>query len=388
MGSSFKAIDKGRTALSGFYQIGEVALANKLEALYLASKEKKLAYWNFHDDVFKNFDWTTKPLKTIEQVYKERAQQLRDKYDYISISFSGGADSWNVLNSFLSNNIHVDEIYTRFPLAGTRKHMAANNTDFSARNLTSEYEYAVKPILEYVEKHFPKTKIIVDDITESYYEEVTEDEIIRTGHFALNGLSAKRCANNIGSDIDFDNKKVASIRGSGKFQLRKNENTFFIYFSDIEAWPVDSDPNFNLEYFYWSPEATELLALQAHLLKEYFILHQDLMWVIEANPITNPTIMAHYHNIKSIYNSIYKQVCYPQWNPNTFQTDKASGIQFEREDDFWIMSENAKSVQSWKWTVDQFYKSLHERAFDMVYNNPNYKRLKIFISPKYIINKY
>jgi hypothetical protein len=388
MRSSFKAIDKGRTALSGFYQVGEVALANKLEALYLASKEKKLPYWNFHDDVFKNFDWTTKPLKTIEQVYKERAQQLRDKYDYISISFSGGADSWNVLNSFLSNNIHVDEIYTRFPLAGTRKHMAANNTDFSARNLTSEYEYAVKPILEYVEKHFPKTKIIVDDITESYYDEVTEDEIIRTGHFALNGLSAKRCANNIGSNIDFDNKKVASIRGSGKFQLRKNENTFFIYFSDIEAWPVDADPNFNLEYFYWSPEATELLALQAHLLKEYFISHQDLMWVIEANPMTNPTIMAYYQNIRSIYNSIYKQVCYPQWNPNTFQTDKASGIQFEREDDFWIMSENAKSVQSWKWTVDQFYKSLHERAFYMIHNNPNCKRLKIFASPKYIINKY
>jgi hypothetical protein len=79
-------------------------------------------------------------------------------------------------------------------------------------------------------------------------------------------------------------------------------------------------------------------------------------------------------------------VCYPNWNPNTFQTDKASGIQFEREDDFWIMDENPKSVQSWKWTVDQFYNGLHERAFDIVYNNPDYKRLKIFISPKYTIN--
>jgi hypothetical protein len=379
------AIDKGKNCLSGFYQIDDIILTNKIEALYIASELKKMPHWNFHEDIFKNFNWKIKPTKSLSQMYKERAQELRDKYDYISLSFSGGADSWNVLNSFLSNNIHIDEIYTRFALSGTRKYMAANSIDKSAKNLTSEYEYAVKPVLDYVRKNFPKIKITVDDITDSYFDEVTEDEIIRTGHFALNGLSAKRCINNLGLGVDFENKKIASIRGSGKFQLRKNGDRYFIYFSDAEAWPVDADPHFSLEFFYWSPTTAELICLQAHMLMEYFKLNPDLLWVIEANP-TNPVIRGWYQNIRSIYNSIYKEVCYPGWNPNTFQVEKSSGVVFDREEDFWILSENPSSVQSWRWTVDQFYPKISDLAFDFANNNSNYKRLKPFISPCYEIS--
>lgn len=379
------AVDKGKNCLSGYYQIGDQIRTNKIEALYLASELKQKPKWVFHEDVFGKYNWRKKPLKTLNQVYKERAQELRDKYDYISISFSGGADSWNVLNSFLSNNIHIDEIYTRFPLTGTRKQMSANSLDKSARNLTSEYEYAVKPVLEYVEKNFPDIKITVDDITESYFQEVSEDELIRTGHFALNGLSVKRCENSLGLDVDFTNKKVASIRGGGKFQLRKNINEYYIYFSDAEAWPVDADPNFSLEYFYWGPTTAELICLQAHMLKEYFQFNPELMWILEADP-KNSVIRGFYQNVRSIYNSIYKQVCYPGWNPDTFQVEKSSGVIFDREDDFWILGENPVSVQSWKWIVDQFYSKIHESAFDYANNNKNYKRIKPFVSPFYILS--
>jgi len=380
------AIDKGKDCLSGYYQIDDHIRTNKIEALYLASELKKTPKWVFHEDVFLKYDWKTKPSKILSQLYKERAQELRDKYDYISLSFSGGADSWNVLNAFLSNNIHIDEIYTRFPLSGTRKYMSANSQDKSPRNLTSEYEYAVKPVLEYVEKNFPNIKITVDDITDSYFEEVSENEIIRTGHFALNGLSAKRCINNLGLDVDYSNKKVASIRGAGKFQLRKNGNNFYIYFSDVEAWPIDADPHFSLEYFYWSPTTADLICLQAHSLKEYFQSNPELMWVIEANPSTNPIIKGYYQNIRSIYNCIYKQVCYPNWNPDTFQVEKSSSIVFDREDDFWILNENPISVQSWKWAVNQFYPKISELAFDYVNNNKNYKRLRTFISSCYSLS--
>lgn len=379
------AIDKGKSCLSGYYQIGDQIRTNKIEALYLASELKQKPKWVFHEDIFTKYNWKKKPLKTLSQVYKERAQELRDKYDYISISFSGGADSWNVLNAFLSNNIHIDEIYTRFPLSGTRKYMSANSYDKSPRNLTSEYEYAVKPVLAYVEKNFPNIKITVDDITDSYFEEVSEDEIIRTGHFALNGLSAKRCENSLGLDVDYAGKKVASIRGGGKFQLRKNASEYYIYFSDIEAWPVDADPHFSLEYFYWSPTTAELICLQAHVLKEYFQFNPELMWVIEADP-KNSVIKGFYQNIRSIYNSIYKQVCYPGWNPDTFQVEKSSSIVFDREDDFWILNENPVSVQSWKWIVDQFYHGIHESAFDYANNNNNYKRIKPFFSPSYVLS--
>jgi hypothetical protein len=132
------AIDKGKNCLTGFYEINDIIVTNKIEALYLGSNLKKIPTWNFYNDSFKKFDWTKKPVRSIEQLYRARAQELRDKYDYISLSFSGGADSWNMLNVFLSNNIHIDEIYTRFALSGTRKHMSAHSHDKSSINLTSE----------------------------------------------------------------------------------------------------------------------------------------------------------------------------------------------------------------------------------------------------------
>lgn len=59
---------------------------------------------------FENADWTIEPIKSLKQLYKERAQQLRDNYDYLILYLSGGADSVTVLNSFVDNNIWLDEV--------------------------------------------------------------------------------------------------------------------------------------------------------------------------------------------------------------------------------------------------------------------------------------
>lgn len=58
------------------------------------------------------FDTVTwkEPTESFKELCKQRAQQLRASYDYIILSFSGGSDSTTVLNAFLDNNIHIDEI--------------------------------------------------------------------------------------------------------------------------------------------------------------------------------------------------------------------------------------------------------------------------------------
>ncbi len=387
------AIEKGKLANSGFYQLDNLILNNKLETLYRASQMRKIPHWNFHDDAFGKVNWKIKPNKELSQVYKERAQKLRDSYDYISISFSGGADSWNTLNSFLSNNIHIDEIYTRFALSGTRKHLLANNKDIEPTNYTSEYEYAVKPVLEYVRNNFPKIKITVDDITDDYLNDVKEDEIIRAGHFAFNGMSVKRCANSLSLDVDYENKKVASIRGCGKPQLYLENKNFYLFFNDMEAWPVDADLNFSLEYFYWSPESAELISLQAHLLMEYFKARPQLQYLIERKDLEITPGNTEYTSLRSIdiisatlYDNIVKEVCYPLWNPNTFQTQKNKNVLFDREEDHWILKENTQSVQSWKWAVNQFYTGIHPAAFRIHSSkNPSIATLKSFISNSYLL---
>lgn len=59
-----------------------------------------------------NVDWTTEPTETLRELYKQHAQYIRDTYDYVILYFSGGSDSTTMLNAFLDNNIHVDEIVT------------------------------------------------------------------------------------------------------------------------------------------------------------------------------------------------------------------------------------------------------------------------------------
>ena len=63
---------------------------------------------------FDAIDWTKEPIKSLKQLFKERAEQIRDLYDYLIIYFSGGSDSITVLNSFLDNNIPVDEVVINY----------------------------------------------------------------------------------------------------------------------------------------------------------------------------------------------------------------------------------------------------------------------------------
>lgn len=67
--------------------------------------------YKFHlNPALENIDWSKEPTKSLKQLYKERAIQIRDNYDYLILYFSGGSDSITVLNAFLDNNIPLDEV--------------------------------------------------------------------------------------------------------------------------------------------------------------------------------------------------------------------------------------------------------------------------------------
>ena len=64
----------------------------------------------YYDKEFASSDWKTEPKKSLKELYKERAEQIRAKYAYLILAFSGGHDSTQVLETFYYNNIHIDEI--------------------------------------------------------------------------------------------------------------------------------------------------------------------------------------------------------------------------------------------------------------------------------------
>ena len=96
----------------GFYQVGNRTTFSKIEAIEWQQQLKFFPQWNFNEDIFSSYNWKIEPIETLDELYARRARQIRDTYDYVVVCYSGGADSSNVLDTFVKNNIHVDEVLT------------------------------------------------------------------------------------------------------------------------------------------------------------------------------------------------------------------------------------------------------------------------------------
>jgi hypothetical protein len=88
----------------GYYTIGNLKTYSKIEAIELHTKTGTHPQWHFNDEIFSMHDWRVEPTASLEELYAIRARQIRDKYDYIVLFFSGGADSENMLRTFLRND--------------------------------------------------------------------------------------------------------------------------------------------------------------------------------------------------------------------------------------------------------------------------------------------
>lgn len=103
---------------TGYYTYKNIATINKYEIMINADTLEDVKY-HFHDDFFSSFDWTKEPKESIEYYYAERAKQIRDDYDYVVLMYSGGSDSHNVLETFVNNNIFLDEICSSISYKGS-----------------------------------------------------------------------------------------------------------------------------------------------------------------------------------------------------------------------------------------------------------------------------
>lgn len=330
----------------GIYETGIKQYVNKTDALIEASRTGQDVHWNFHDSVYGAHDWTKRPSGTLKDLYRIRAQQIRDKYDYIVVHFSGGADSWTVLNSFLSNGLHVDEVFSRWANKAEQKYKTANNVDRRESNLFSEYEFAALPVLKEIEKKYPQTYIHIDDYSTEYEHDVDDTNLRHGGHYLTLGtfyrFSRKSPCELAAAEAG---KKIAVIYGFDKIQYCTKDNNMYAYFVD-RFGGTDTDPARQVEAFYWSPDLPEIPILQAHEMKLFY----------EQNP-------ALAYELNKFSRKSYVQVCYPDYNPTTFQVGKAIGSEFWLSE-LWIKQHNPRYVESWQWAINQYIHNVDARFYD------------------------
>ena len=338
----------------GTYHVGPNIYLNKTEAAYQASVQGKPYTWDFHGSTYSKFDWTKRPPGTLKEHYKNRAQQLRDSYDHIIIPFSGGMDSWTVLHSFLSNNLHVDEIWTNWPLK-QMKYQQVNDLDRNEINFFSEFKYAVMPVLEYVKKNFPKTNIVINDYSSVYQNDFDENNIrLVTSWQNMSAPQRSHGQSEMCALALKHNKRVARVYGFDKTKIRVVDNKFYAFFTD--TFGSGNIPTGEVsEFFYHSPNAPLIPILQAHCLK-------DELMNRKMHPVITST-----KQYRGVFHSLYLNACCPDYPKDTFQTSKPLGTLI-RASDFWVKDYNPRFYDSWSWAYSQYFNRLDDKFLHTVDN--------------------
>jgi hypothetical protein len=324
--------------LNGNYSVNGDVLNNKLQALIEASKYKTNVQWKFFDEVFsvatKNFN---KHNTSLKELYRIRAHQLRDSYDYLILNYSGGSDSHNILMTFLEYDIKLDHIYVQWPERMMDKGIyTPNSMDRTNANFHSEWDLVIKKDLIWLSKNYPEIKIEINDWTTTVKEGFYKDDIFSKDVTNLPSLARAQKQNTFSSSegkLTSCGKKVGSIFGIDKPCVSKKGDDWYFYFIDTAcmAQPNPDNP-LGTEYFYWSPNFTDIAIAQAHQMKRYFELNPSKLYLaldntekILTRPIAVTTYESYYHYYAE-YAEIAKLVCYPYWDFNRFQADKPFAV--------------------------------------------------------------
>ena len=83
---------------------------NELLARFESFQSRKPIEFVCYDQENALLDWTQEPAKSMDDLMLEVALELRNRVDYLILSWSGGTDSQTIYNIFVHNNIHIDEI--------------------------------------------------------------------------------------------------------------------------------------------------------------------------------------------------------------------------------------------------------------------------------------
>jgi hypothetical protein len=264
----------------GYYRVGWKKFYNKTLALLESKNTGYQVDWVFNNNVYAKIDWTVPIVETLDELYLRRAKQLRESYDYLVLYFSGGADSTNILKTFVDNNIFLDEIVMQYPEPTVKNF---NAQDKSNKNIYSEIKYQAVPTLNNLALN-PNTKIRYQDfakpllnllLTDNWF-----DNIPMGTNISPSGIGRQIAQVTETHILELCNKgkNIAQILGVDKPLVHFDGLDYYAYFSDVSAMhspPVDFTQSeifnnlYHTEFFYWTPDIPEIVVKQSQLIKAY-----------------------------------------------------------------------------------------------------------------------
>jgi hypothetical protein len=256
------------------YDVGGKKFLNSISAWQEIHRSGSAYKFAFFDKEFKNFNWTVEPTATWDELSATRALQLRQKYPWLRLWYSGGRDSHHILKTFVDNNILIDEI------------VIFHNQFDNVRD--NEMCNIVYPIAKQMVKH-TKTKIInatlsLDDYQETFKKnwwDISPTDATQGWWFQPNNFSEMIKRRPDIFVLDHKRVKVGNIVGADRPWLNIVDGAWHMQINDRMFECCISDGSFEL--FYLTNDLPDLHSKQCwmllkHLEKNYW--HKDKTWII------------------------------------------------------------------------------------------------------------
>ncbi len=338
----------------GYYICDGLEFDSKIRACVYAVEHVKPVTWVFNNDEFNKYNWREEPVETLDQLYDRRARQIREQYDYVILSYSGGADSHNILTAFERQGLHIDEIVTNTMSKAAGKALTVDINNRDAYNAPeAEHVFQTLPRLREISTRMPKTKITVMDCSDALF---TELETAGDASWVLNkreGLNPAGMTRfnylhftEIRKKFDKD-KKIAMVVGIEKPRTSIHRGELLMSFSDrttnmiTVAEHLKEYPNATVEFFYWSPDCVELMIKQGHVIKKFLETNTQWQTHWQAKAVT-PDVY------RLVHDPLLRNILYTTWNHDWFQSKKAI-YDWHSEFDQWFLDlyKDTKAGQVW-----------------------------------------
>lgn len=331
----------------GFYQVGKFKTYSKVEAIELSNATAIPVHWNFNDEEFGLYDWTVEPAESLKELYQRRARQIRKRYDYVVLWWSGGADSYTMLRAFIDQGLFVDELATFHNFGGDGSWDSY---------LNSEVKRVAIPMAEKILESSPNTKFRLVDHIDYQPSLFTIDDnkfdflYKANAVFSPNQLARRyiREKNQDYLDLFAQGKRVCFVWGMDKPRVNlEKDKRYAIRFVDIvdnSVSPVTQSLNRDWEhdeFFFWSPDAKDLLCKQGHVIMRYLknIPPEDFnsRWLTrKGNSLGNAAV-----NGKNWYltNDGCHRLVYEDWHPDTYSSGKHDFLLMWSPRDEWFLKD-------------------------------------------------
>jgi hypothetical protein len=359
-------------AKNGYYTVGNRIYNHKIHALQEATRIKQDPKWHFNDEVFGKMDWMKSSGIPLTELYRMRAQQLRQKYQYLILCWSGGADSTTILDSFLDNGIELDEVVVLWPVTQTQgKYKPTLDTDGS--NMNSEWDFAIKPKIEWMKQHHPTVKVTVQDfLVEPNKNEYAQDTVNVTEKHGYVTIQKYRAFDALLEDRS-EKYHVGVILGVSPVEVLRLDNYVAAYFVDTVLTGPTTDytakgcPRY-LEYFYWSPDLPELVREQAHVMLRHMNAYPETRQLTKLMTLRKDRTFEFGKGFDhERYRTFRKALLYPNWPIQTFQANKGKDTHtyLEWYDWFYKNPHSEEYLAPWRSAVSSHQKLIDPKFFKM-----------------------